>query len=65
MSDTLTLTGARTLADRVIAAAVEAGVAISVVVVDAQGADVVTIRLDGVTRPHPPPRLIVWGCRAG
>jgi len=37
MSDTLTLTGARTLADRVIAAAVEAGVAISDVVVDPRG----------------------------
>ena len=47
MSDTLTLAVAHRIADRVIAAAVEADVAITVVVVDAQGADVLTLRMDG------------------
>jgi glc operon protein GlcG len=47
MSDTLTLSDARTIADRVIAAATGADVAISVVVVDGQGADVLTLRMDG------------------
>ena len=47
MIDTLTLAGARAIADRVVAAAVEVDVAISVVVVDAHGADVVTLRMDG------------------
>jgi glc operon protein GlcG len=47
MSDTLTLTAARTIADRVLATAAEADVAITVVVVDAHGADVLTLRMDG------------------
>ena len=47
MSATLTLTDARSIAERVIAAAVEADVAIAVVVLDGQGADVLTLRMDG------------------
>ena len=42
-----TLTDARSIAERVIATAVEADVAIAVVVLDGQGADVLTLRMDG------------------
>ena len=47
MSDTLTLSDARTIAERVITAATAADVAISVVVVDGHGADLLTLRMDG------------------
>ena len=47
MTDTLTLATARTIADRVLAAAADTGVTLSVVVVDAHGADILTLRMDG------------------
>jgi glc operon protein GlcG len=47
MADPLTLAHARAIADAVLAAAAGRGVAVSVVVVDAQGADVLTTRMDG------------------
>ena len=47
MTETLTLAHARSITDAVVAAARTNAVAISVVVVDAQGADVLTTRMDG------------------
>jgi len=47
MNAALTLATARTIADRVLAAADAADVTVSVVVVDGQGADVLTVRMDG------------------